>query len=75
MSGILVSPGKTGQKIRKSPVLATLESTAVLFSYSPFRELGDADLKELPFMALLAVWCGGSAPWLVFGRGFTCRVK
>ena len=36
--------------------------------------MGEAK-RELLFLELQAIGCGGDAPWIVSVRGFTCRVK
>ena len=63
---------KEGQK---NPVLASVGSTANNIPYPSFRSMEDADLEEVPFPIFPAVLYGGSAPWLVSSRGFTCRIN
>ena len=36
--------------------------------------MGEAK-RELPFLVLQAIGCGGDTPWILSVRGFTCRLK
>ena len=74
VSGIFVGTDRKGRKESKILVMATEEFTIVIFLYSNFLALGDADIEELTFLELLAIWCG-SAPPGVSRRNCTCRVK
>ena len=74
VSGIFVGTDRKGRKESKILVMATEEFTIVIFLYSNFLALGDADIEELTFLELLAIWCGSEPPG-VSRRNCTCRVK
>ena len=75
VSGILVGPGKKGRKSKGKPCIGYCRIYGHYFFKPLFQALGEADIKELLFLALPAVWCEGGTPWLFSGHVFACRVK
>ena len=67
--------GKKGRKKKENPLTGYGRIYSRSFLDNPhYLATGEAD-RKLPFLVLQVVGCGDNAPWLVFVRGFACRVK
>ena len=67
-----------GKKVRKNkynPCTGFCRIYSRSFLDHPIIKRMGEEERELPFLVLQAVGCGGDASWIVSVHGFTCKVK